>query len=202
MTKSEFLEELRARLSGYPDAEVEESLRFYGEMIDDRMEEGIAENEAVLAAGSLDEIVAEFKENRAFLNQEAIEIKCEKPKAKKKTLIIVLIAVSSPIWVPLGVSAVALILAFGVSLLAAIITLLASLAAFALSSPASLLSGIALLCNGVIPAGLALIGASFVGAGLAILLFVAGVAVIKGSVRFVKWAWARIKRCFGKEGVK
>ena len=38
MTKAEFITELKKRLSGLPMRELEESLSFYGEMIDDRIE--------------------------------------------------------------------------------------------------------------------------------------------------------------------
>lgn len=41
MNKQEFLTELRAKLSGLPTYDVEERLSFYGEMIDDRTEEGV-----------------------------------------------------------------------------------------------------------------------------------------------------------------
>ena len=48
MNKLEFIAELRDRLSGLPQGEVEERLSFYSEMIDDRMEDGVSEKEAVL----------------------------------------------------------------------------------------------------------------------------------------------------------
>ena len=39
MNKQEFLAELRKRLSGLPQADIEERIVFYSEMIDDRTEE-------------------------------------------------------------------------------------------------------------------------------------------------------------------
>ena len=47
MNKQEFLDALRERLSGLPSREVEDRLGFYGEIIDDRIEEGISEHDAV-----------------------------------------------------------------------------------------------------------------------------------------------------------
>ena len=47
MNKTEFLNELKDGLSGLPREDVEERLSFYGEMIDDRVEEGMTEEEAV-----------------------------------------------------------------------------------------------------------------------------------------------------------
>ena len=59
MTKLAFLTQLRKKLSGLPREEVEEQLTFYREMIEDRMEEGLPEAEAVAAVGSADEIAAQ-----------------------------------------------------------------------------------------------------------------------------------------------
>ena len=47
MRKQEFLTELRKGLSGLPQDDIEERLSFYSEMIDDQIEEGLAEEEAV-----------------------------------------------------------------------------------------------------------------------------------------------------------
>ena len=46
MLKNEFMEQLRSRLVGLPSQEVEERLGFYSEMIDDRIEDGLTEEEA------------------------------------------------------------------------------------------------------------------------------------------------------------
>ena len=50
MTKQEFLARLREGLRGLPEADIEERLTFYGEMLDDRMEIDRAES----ATGSVD----------------------------------------------------------------------------------------------------------------------------------------------------
>ena len=47
MTKQEFLNQLRMGISGLPQEDISERLTFYREMIDDRMEEGLSEEEAV-----------------------------------------------------------------------------------------------------------------------------------------------------------
>ena len=47
MTKREFLEMLNERTSCLSEAERDRLLEYYGEIIDDRMEEGLTEAEAV-----------------------------------------------------------------------------------------------------------------------------------------------------------
>ena len=66
MTKLEFIDELRKKLSGLPAADVEERLSFYSEMIDDKIEDGCAEDEAVFSIGSIDEISEQLKKGGAI----------------------------------------------------------------------------------------------------------------------------------------
>ena len=61
MRKEEFLTALRAELTGLSPEGVEKLVEFCSEMIDDRMEDGITEEEAVAAAGSLDELIQQAK---------------------------------------------------------------------------------------------------------------------------------------------
>ena len=61
MRKEEFLTALRAGLTGLSPEGVEKLVEFCSEMIDDRMEDGLTEDEAVAAAGSLDELIQQAK---------------------------------------------------------------------------------------------------------------------------------------------
>ena len=49
MNKQEFIANLKARLSGLPAGEIDARAECYGEMIDDRMEDGMTEEEAQTA---------------------------------------------------------------------------------------------------------------------------------------------------------
>lgn len=60
MIKKEFLSQLRTGLAGLPQRDIEERLSFYSEMIDDRMEEGLPEEEAVAAVGNVQDIVSQI----------------------------------------------------------------------------------------------------------------------------------------------
>lgn len=52
MTKQEFLLRIRNGLAALPKEDIEKSVEYYREMIDDRMEDGLSEEEAVAAIGS------------------------------------------------------------------------------------------------------------------------------------------------------
>ena len=47
MDKESYLARLREALRGLPEADIAESLAYYTELIEDRMEEGLSEAEAV-----------------------------------------------------------------------------------------------------------------------------------------------------------
>ena len=60
MRKQEFLDTLRSRLSGLPRQELEERLAFYGEMIDDRMEEGLSEADRKMIEKKMESIAGQL----------------------------------------------------------------------------------------------------------------------------------------------
>ena len=102
MSKQEFLVQLRKGLSGFPQEDIEERLTFYSEMIDDQMEEGIMEEDAVSRIGSVDTIISQIKADipLAKLVREKIT-----PKKHLKAWEIVLLVLGSPIWLSLLIAA-------------------------------------------------------------------------------------------------
>ena len=60
MTKEMFLREMSRKLHQLPEKEVKQRLSYYEEMLDDMIEDGIAEEEAVAKLGNINEIVEEI----------------------------------------------------------------------------------------------------------------------------------------------
>lgn len=60
MGKQEFLAGLRDRLTGISQEDIEERISFYGEMIDDRVEEGLTEEQAIAEIGTLEGITKQI----------------------------------------------------------------------------------------------------------------------------------------------
>lgn len=89
MTKSEFIDELCRRIKMLPPEEAERAVSFYSEAIDDKIEGGMTEEEAVASLGSLDDIALQV-ESAALKNTPQ-----QKKVGKKaiKTLLTVLIVV-------------------------------------------------------------------------------------------------------------
>ena len=61
MNKNEFLIELESRLELLPKKEVENYVEFYSEMIDDRVEEGKTEAEAIRDIGGIEKVIKELQ---------------------------------------------------------------------------------------------------------------------------------------------
>ncbi len=197
MRKQEFLAKLRKGLSGLPQDDIEERLIFYSEMIEDRKEEGLSEEEAVAAIGSVDEIVAQVVAETPF-----VKIAKEKIKSKRRLRVgeIVLLALGAPIWLSLGIAAFSIILSLYISLWAVIISLWSVFVSLAACSLGGVLACIIFALGGNGASGVAMLTAGIVCAGLAIFLFFGCKAATKGTLILTKKTAIWTKNCFrGKE---
>lgn len=197
MNKKEFLANLRNALSGLPQDEIEERLTFYAEMLDDRMEEGLSEEEAVLAAGPIDDIV---KQVVAEVPLPKIAKEKIRPKRQLSWLEILLLVLGSPLWGSLILAVVVSILAVYVSLWAIIVSLWAVFASFILCAAGLTLYCIIFCLLGEFIAGLAVLGAGMICSGLSIFMFYACKVITAGIVKLTKKFTLWVKNCFiGKE---
>ena len=103
MTKAEFMEQLRKMTSSMPQQEADRYTEYYSEMIDDAIEEGMSEQEAVASLGTMDEIETFIKENSTMPSSQSFPRVTQyvPQKTDKKSLpvwAIVLIIIGFPIW--------------------------------------------------------------------------------------------------------
>ncbi len=200
MTKIAFLVSLHNRLAGLPQGEVEERLHFYSEMIEDRMEEGFSEEEAVAAVGSVDEIAAQIA---ADIPLTAIAKDAIKPKRRLCAWEIVLLVLGFPLWLPLLIAVVAVVLALYAVLWSVIVSLWAVLVSLIGSALGGVVGGAGLALGGNSLSGVALIAAGIVRAGLAIFLFFGCRAATIGTVSLTKTIAVGLKhRLIRKEGAQ
>jgi len=193
MNKQEFLLQLGKGLSGLPQEDIEGHLHFYSEMIDDRMEEGFSEEDAVLAIGSIDEIVAQLIADIPFTKIENEKIK---PKRKLKVWEIVLLALGSPIWISLLIAAAAVILSLYVTLWSVIASLWAVFVSFIACAIGGLIIGTGFAFANNKLTGIAIIGAGIVLTGLSIFMFYGCKFTTKGILLLTKKLIFSVKSCF------
>ena len=203
MSKQEFIDELRAKLSKLHNIDIEERLRFYEEMISDRIEDGLSEEDAISGIGSIDEIYLQISQDvpKTHLSLDKAKQKAESRRRKK----IIILSFTAIIWAPMLIALAASALAIAVSLLAVAISLFATLwalvasawaifGAFALSAPTSVLLALLNIFSGNILPGISIIGGGMVVAGLAIFAFFGALYATKGSVILTKKSFVGISK--------
>ena len=193
MNKQEFLTRLGYLLQGLPRQEIDERLNFYSEMIDDRMEEGLSEVEAVAAVGSIEEIFGQIVAEIPLSKIAAARIK---PRREISPWESVLLILGFPLWFSLLVAAISVIFSLYVTLWSVVISLwavFASLAACALGGVAACL---VFVFSGNTLTGLAMLAAGIFLAGLSIFAFFGCKAATRGTILLTKKTVLGIKHCF------
>lgn len=196
MTKQEFLAQLSKGLTGLPQDDIEERLTFYSEIIDDHMEEGLSEEEAVSAVGSVDEIVVQVISDIPLTKVAKERIK---PKRRMQAWEVVLLVIGSPIWLSLLIAAFAVIVSLYIVLWSVVISLWAVFASLAACSIGGVLACVIFTIGGNGASGFAMLAAGIVCAGLSIFMFYGCKAATKGSAILTKKLPLWIKNCFIKK---
>ena len=168
MKKDEFLLALEEKLSGLPKDDIKASIEYYSEMIDDRIEEGIDEEEAVRELGNVSDIT----------NQILGEIplsKLVKEKIRRRRALkaweIVLIILGSPVWLPVLAAVGVVALAVIAVLWSVVITFYSVDVAIGAVALGSIPLGIVSIVIGNVGGGLCWLGASLFCAGVCIFAF-------------------------------
>jgi uncharacterized membrane protein len=198
MTKIKFLLALHDKLSGLPQDDVEERLNFYSEMIEDRMEEGMSEEEAVAAVGSVDEIAAQIVGDIPLTKMVKEKIK---HKHRLKAWEIVLLAVGSPIWFSLLIAFLSVVVSLYVSLWSVVISLWSVFVSLIACALYGVVAGAAFSLGENALSGLAMIGAGLICGGLSVFLFYGCKAVTKGTALLAAKTVRGMKKAFVKKEV-
>ncbi len=194
MNKSEFLNLLESKLEELPDNEIKKSLTYYSEMIDDRIEDGESEVDAVASLGSVDEI------SKSVISQTPLSSQIREPIKRKNRFsvsVIILLILGSPIWLSIILTLFSVILSIYAAIASIIIALYSVVAAFLLGGAAAVL-GSPIIMYSNIYTGIALIGAGFIMFGLGIFLAYGTVILTKLTIRFTYFLGRKIKLAFAK----
>lgn len=188
MTKKEFLLELDRELSGFPQADKQKTLDYYNEYIDDCIEEGMSEEEAVAKLDAPDVIRMRLMDDipmRKFARETA-------NGKKLSTGAIALIIIGSPLWFPLLIAAAAVVFSLYATIWSIVVSLAATGLAMALSLPAALICAVFSFGNNAVYSVFTL-GLGMICSGLSIplswLCFKSGKFLVKitiGAARGIK----------------
>lgn len=197
MTKHDFLRSLQDNLSALPQETVAEHLRFFSEMIDDRIEDGLTEEEAIRAIGSVEDICRHITDGISLPDTQEHR---DPERRKLRPWEIIFLILGSPVWLSLVIAALAVVFSLYGSLWAIIISLWAVFVSLALSGIAVTVGGVILAASGKGVTAIALIGAGLVSIGLSILLFYGCKCVTKGSVSLIRILFSKTRRSFLGKG--
>ena len=196
MLKAEFLCILRMKLVGLPEQEVMDRIIFYSEMIDDRMDDGLTEEEAVGAVGDVDAVVNQIISDIPL--KKIVKDKIKK-KGRLKAWEIALIIVGSPIWISLLVSAFAVCISVYASVWAVLVSLWATFGALAGSSIGLIAGGIIFSATTGIVQGIVFVGAGIASIGVAVFTFIGSLVLTRLTVKLTKSIISGIKKLFIKK---
>ncbi len=197
MTKAQFMAQLGARIAHLPQEDVVRSLEYYNEMIEDRIEEGLCEQEAVAAMGDPDAIAREIL--TAMSLPHLIRAKM-RPKRRLRGGEIALIALGSPLWLSLLLVLFSVILTAFVTIWSVAAALYAVDFSLALGVPCGALISAKYFLEANAAAGLLLLGSALLCAGAAILLFFSLNKVTHTVLRWSKAFLLWLKTCIVGKG--
>lgn len=198
MTKHEFLDALKGRLTQLPPDELEKQLSYYAELIDDMTEDGIEEAQAVEKLGDISKISEEILQE---LPLPVLVNSRVRPGGGWTALSIVLLVLGSPIWLPILIALLAVVLAVYITIWAVIVALFAVVLSIALSGLA-LIIGTAWIVGHDLPLALMILGGGVACAGFSIFAFLGALIAAKGLVKLTGMIARWIKSLFIRKEAK
>lgn len=186
MNKTEFLTALRRALGKLPSYEVEQSIAFYAEMIDDRIEDGMDEQSAVAALGPIDAIASQI-----IAETPPIPKAIAKANTGSRTLNVVLLAILSPIWVTLALAFILAVFSVYLAIWMVIVSLWAVVITLLLCAPVGVFGLAWCTAIGFPLSGFWVFGCGLAAAGLGLFSWFGVLAASKGLVNlthsFARW---------------
>jgi len=195
MNKQEFLEKIRNQLAGLSEDDIKKSIDYYTEMIEDRMEEGLTEEEAVKVMGRPEEVASQILMDTPFSKLVKVKVK---PKKSLSILSIILIILGSPVWLPLVVALFVIILSVYIVLWSVVLVFYSVDLSLAVGGISGLLASVMVMFNIDILCGVFTLGVAITCAGLSVLLFFGSNQVVKGILFLSRKIALSIKSYFVK----
>lgn len=196
MNKEEFLTTLRSELEKKSVSNIDNMIEYYDEMICDRIEDGMSEEDAINSMDSISTIVNEAVLDKTIPTLMKEKVSKSHKEAKENghsALWIVLAIVGFPIWLPLLIIFATVILVLFILLWVLVLTCFIVLIAFGLSAIACLAFPFFAFS---FPSFTLCIGFALVLGGLTVLLWKPICALAKALVRLIGDFLKSVKRLF------
>jgi uncharacterized membrane protein len=177
------------------EEDIDKALDFYMEAINDRIDDGLTEEQAIKAVGTSDEVAEQILMDTPLPKLVSATVK---PQRKLKAWEIILIVLGAPVWIPIAIALLSVALAVFITLFALMFALAAVLIGFVISGIALLIMAVIAVFAGGAGTALLKFAVGLVAIGVGILLFIPVKAAVLWLIelcgRFFKW----IKKQFVK----
>ncbi len=194
MNKIEFFKELSEKIKSIDKEEINKTLYYYRELIEDMVEDGKTEEEAVASFESTDsiaiDILNEYKESGKTIHSDVfwgnnhattqtITINHNERKRRLPTWAIVLLSVTAIVWLPL-------VFALGITAIALVFALVVTAVAVVGSGIIAIFSVPMIFINQSAAAGFLTLGISLAAIGLGIFISIGAYYGIKAIAKAIK----------------
>ncbi len=193
MTKLEFLNSLKNRIHSLPVDDLQKSLDYYSELIDDYIEDGVSEEEAVASLGNIEDIVSQIIADTPLPKLVKAKVK---PNRTLKVWEIILIVLGSPVWLSILITAFAVVFSIYVSLWCVVVSLYSVVLSVAVATLAVFTGVIISLIKGMFLDAAVLLAGTLICMGVTILLFIGVTYTAKGMALLSKLIVKGTKRIF------
>lgn len=200
MNKTEFLNELKKQISEYSVEETEKFMEYYAEMIDDRVENGMTEAEAVASLGTVDSIANQIKCELPITTLVKQKVK-EKTKGKEiPAWTIILLILGFPLWGGVAIFILGMFIMFYSLIWTMDITLWSVVLSLGAGTISGLIGFFVSLFRLSFGSAVFYLGAGMLCGGLGIFVFLGTLLVTKGIIHGTKRCFLWIKQAIvGKE---
>lgn len=200
MNKHEYIDALKNNLKMVDEKTLKETLDYYKEMIDDKIEDGTLEIDAISEMPKPEDAATEV-----LLNLPLTKLVKRKvtPNRTLKAWEIVLIVLGSPVWLALVIAAISIVFSIYITIWSIVIALFATCIVLAIGGLGSIvLSIINAFCGMSAASIFFIIGIGISMLGVGILLACVSVVATKGIIVLSKKIWIFIKKMFIKKEKK
>lgn len=194
MNKQEYLGQLRAALACLPEDEIAESVAFYEEMIDDRVADGLTEEDVV---ASLDD--PKVAARTIIADLPVVPRAVARTKGKSRALYWTLLILGSPLWLTLLLAAGAVVLSGVIVIWSLILALWVLAAGLLAAGPLSIVVCLWGFFAGHVPYAVTELGAGALCFGLGLFCLHGALAASKALAQVSRQWIARAKAPFVKK---
>ncbi len=195
MTKREFFDALTARMKSLPKEEQNRVIRYYNEVLEDYMEDGMTESEAVAQLEDVDTIAKRIlleyameSHNKAPVEANPV-YKAEKYKKQGNVLMVVLALITIPFWGSILVSLLGAVFAIAAALFCIPISLGAAAIGCMAMTPV-------LIFTGQVGKGFFVLAAGLICVALTMISIPIVIWLMKLSYKLVRWMFRLVKTWF------